>query len=137
MMPSEFIIQIDEGWHFFQVSSAIWAFIDWSYASGEAYTRFVFPDPYLLLNSFFYAFFSYVFLIQIIRHHQEKTTRKNVRISAVLTLFPLLPLLILSLFGVSLYAGGGLTGPIPLFLILGLVIDHYWGIEPAVQPWDE
>ncbi|MHA1927871.1 MAG: hypothetical protein ACTSV2_04725, partial [Candidatus Thorarchaeota archaeon] len=62
---------------------------------------------------------------------------KKVRISAVLTLIPLLPLFFLSLFSVSDQAGGGLTGPIPLFMILGLIIDHLWGIEPAVAPWDD
>jgi hypothetical protein len=44
---------------------------------------------------------------------------------------------ILSLFGFSLSAGGGFYGPIPIFLIIGLLIDCYLGIEPAAQPWEE
>jgi hypothetical protein len=138
MVPYGFIIQIDESWHYYQVSSAVWVFRDWSYASvGEVYNSFGFLDPYLFLNSLIVAVFSYVFTIQIIRHHRAKTTRKKVRISAVLTLIPLAPLFLLSLFGVSMQAGGGFQGPIPLFMILGLIIDHLWGIEPAVAPWDD
>ena len=138
MVPYSFIIQIDESWHYYQVSAAVWVFRDWSYASGvEVYNSFGFLDPYAFLNSFIIAVFSYVFTIQIIRHHRAKTTKKKVRISAVLTLIPLLPLFFLSLFGVSMQAGGGFTGPIPLFMILGLIIDNLWGIEPAVAPWDD
>jgi len=136
MVPYGFIIQIDESWHYYKVYSAVWAYTDWSYASGgEVYNSFGFPDPYLFLNSFILAVFNYVFTIQIIRHHRAQTTRKKVRISALLTLIPLAPLFFLSLLGVSMQAGGGFQGPIPLFMILGLIIDHLWSIEPAVVPW--
>ncbi len=137
MLPYGFIIQIAEGWHYYQVHAAVWAFKDWSYAvGGGSYNSFGFPDPYAFLNSLIAAFFNYVFTIQIIRHHRAETTKKKVRISAVLTLIPLAPLFFLSLFSDSMQAGGGLRGPIPLFMILGLIIDHLWGIEPAVVPWD-
>ena len=138
MVPYGFIIQIGEGWHYYQVSSAVWTFTDWSYASGgESYNLFRFPDPYAFLSSLIVAFFSYIFTIQIIKHHRAETTKKRVRILAVLTLIPLAPLSFLSLFGVSMSAGGGFTCPIPLFMILGLIIDNLWGIEPAVAPWDD
>ena len=138
MVPYGFIIEIEEGWHYYQVYAAVWVFRDWSYASGvEVYNSFGFPDPYAFLSSFIFAVFSYVFTIQIIRHHRAQTTKKKVRISAVLTLIPLVPLFFLSLFSVSMQSGGGFQGPIPLFMILGLIIDHLWGIEPAVAPWDD
>ncbi len=138
MVPYGFIIQIGEGWHYYHVNAAVWVFRDWSYASGvEVYNSFGFLDPYVFLSSLIVGIFSYVFTIQIIRHHRAETTQKKVRISAVLTLIPLAPLFFLSLFGVSMQAGGGFTGPIPLFMILGLIIDHLWGVEPAVAPWDD
>ncbi|MCK5152708.1 MAG: hypothetical protein KAQ65_12730, partial [Candidatus Thorarchaeota archaeon] len=112
-------------------------FKDWSNVHGNASIDFIIPDPYAFLNSLIVACFTYIFAIQIIRHHRGETSQKGVWIPAVLTLFPLTPIFILSLFGVSISAGGGFSGPIPLFLILGLIIDRYWGIEPAVQPWDE
>lgn len=137
MLPYGFIIQIGEGWHYYQIYAAVWVLRDWSYASGESSSLFGFPDPYAFLNSLIVAFFNYFFAIQIVRHHRAETTQNRARISAVLTLIPLLPLFFLSLFGVSMQAGGGLTGPIPLFMILGLIIDQFWGIEPAVVPWDD
>ncbi|MHA1930064.1 MAG: hypothetical protein ACTSV2_15945 [Candidatus Thorarchaeota archaeon] len=138
MLPYGFNIQIAEDWHSYQVYSAVWELKNWSYASGvEVYNSFGFPDPYAFLISLIVGIFRYVFTIQIIRHHRAETTQKRVRISAVLTLIPLAPLFFLSLFSVSNQAGGGLTGPIPLFMILGLIIDHFWGIEPAVAPWDD
>ena len=137
MVPYGFIIQQGEGWHYYQAYAAIWVFRDWSYALGDAYTSFGFPDPYALLSSLTITCFRYIFAVQIIRHHKSQTSQKAVRISAVLSLIPLAPIFILSLLGVSMSAGGGFTGPIPLFLILGLIIDRFWGIEPAVQPWDE
>ncbi len=138
MLPYGFIIQIAEDWHYYHVYSAVWIFRDSSIASGsEVYNSFGFLDPYVFLSSLLVGFFNYVFTIQIIRHHRAETTKKKVRISAVLTLIPLAPLFFLSLFGVSMQAGGGFTGPIPLFMILGLIIDHLWGIEPAVAPWED
>lgn len=137
MLPYGFIIQNGEGWHYYQAYSAIWVFKDWITASGSASVDFNIPDPYAFIDSLIFSCFRYIFAIQIIRHHRSETSQRGVWISAILTLIPLVPLFILSLFGVTMYAGGGFTGPIPLFLILGLIIDRYWGIEPVVQPWDD
>jgi hypothetical protein len=137
MVPYGFIIQNADEWHYYQIYSAIWVFRDWSYASGETYTSFGFPDPYAFLSSLTITCLRYVFAIQIIRHHRGETSQKKVWLSAILSLIPLAPLFILSLLGISMSAGGGFAGPIPLFLIIGLFIDRFWGIELPVQPWDD
>ncbi len=137
MLPYGFIIQNGEGWHYYQAYAAIWVFKDWSTVSGSASIDFIIPDPYAFLGSLIESFFRYVFAIQIIRHHRGGTSQRGVWFSAVLSMIPLAPLFILSLLGITTSAGGGFTGPIPLFLILGLIIDRYWGIEPVVHPWEE
>lgn len=137
LLPYGFALQEDPDWHNYQLYAAVWVFRDWCNVHGDMASGIIFPDPIAFLNSFVLIGFGYLFTVQIVRHHKGQTTQKNVWLLAVLSLFPLTPILFLSLIGYPLYAGGGISGPVPLFLVIGLVIDRYWGNEPPEQPWDE
>jgi hypothetical protein len=135
-VPYGLIIQTGDNWHYYQVYAVIWVFKDWSTVHGNAAAGVGFPDFGAFGASLFLSGFRYVFAYQIYRHRNGLTTKRSVWISALLSLVPLTPIAILSVVGISFYSGGGFECPIPIFLIIGLIMDHYIGVEPPTKPWE-
>ncbi|MHA2285399.1 MAG: hypothetical protein ACXABZ_05960, partial [Candidatus Thorarchaeota archaeon] len=120
-VPYGLIFQSGDNWHYYQIYAVLWVFKDWSTVHGDAAAGVGFLDFNAFVSSLFLSGFRYVFAYQIYRHRNSLTTKRRVWISALLSLIPLTPIAILSVVGVSFYAGGGFEGPIPIFLIIGLI----------------
>ncbi|MHA2207456.1 MAG: hypothetical protein ACXABC_16500 [Candidatus Thorarchaeota archaeon] len=135
LLPCVFVVQIGQNWHYYQITAILWDFKDWSTAAGDLGVSYGMSDPILFLGTLVLTGFRSVFAYQIYRHKNGLTTQRNVWIFAVLSLFPLAPISILQVIDIS-FTAGTISGPIPIFLIIGLIMDRYLGIEPTTQPWE-
>lgn len=109
----------------------------WSFGTGENfYTAglFVF-EPLHIIGYLSVTFFGIVFGVLVVRHCQDKCSRKWVRVAALASIA--VPLFILALKVPTYLALHYLAydGPVPIQLIVGLLVVRSHRVPGSESPW--
>jgi hypothetical protein len=83
-----------------------------------------------------FSIFRFVFVYQIARYYQGKTTKTRTAIAAGLSEAPLLALYALLIITSAFYGGLGLNFPLPIMTVVGLLLIWKLPAPEVTVPWE-
>ena len=112
----------------------------WQLSVNAYEINFYFISSYLFVISLFsmlpFLLLRVGFAVQMTRYYQGKTTKGKTAAAAVISELPFILLFTISMIMMSIYGGFGLSFPLPLLMIIGLLVLWRFPLPEATVPWE-